>query len=79
MDLAPDYFSLLPKPQSSKERVSELFSLILYLLFFLYFGCPGSFLLHASFSLDAVNRDCYLVAVLRRLISVASLVVEHRL
>ena len=46
-------------------------------LFFHFFGCAGSLLLQAGFSLVAASRGYSLVKVCRLLIAVASLVLEY--
>ena len=46
-------------------------------LFFHFFGCAGSLLLQAGFSLVAASRGYCLVKVCRLLITVAALVVEY--
>ena len=43
------------------------------------FGCAGSSLLHAGFSLVAVSRGYTVVVVHRLLVAAASFVAEHRL
>ena len=49
----------------------------LTLLLFIY-GCTGSLLLHAGFSLVAASKGCSLVAVQGLLVAMASLVVAQR-
>ena len=63
---------------SSEIHISFLFYYLFIFILFV-FGHAGYLLLCLGFSLVAVSEGYFLVAVYRLLISVVSLVVEHRL
>ena len=63
----------------SPSQSDAVFLLFLNSIYLFIFGCAGFSLLCNSFSLVAASRDYSLVVALGLLITVASLVAEHRL